>query len=186
MRKLKSLCFVLIAALSGLPVISAVSTAPNICPDGEFSSGKVITVKRDYSEAGDNLSRKWHLILSKGADADPAIADGGCRISVKKAGTKQEDIRLCMQPLDIYGGSSYRLSFSAKTAASRTIGICFDKPGATPLLYGKGTVNLTPGTERYTFEFQMNEHCTHLARVWFGLGDNTGEVWIGDVSIEML
>lgn len=176
----------MIAALAGLPVISAASTAPGICHDGAFSSGKVVILKRDYSEAGDDLFRKWHLILSKGADAEPVITDGGCRISIKKAGSTSEDIRLCMQPLDIYGGMSYRLTFSAKTSVTRTIDVCFDRPGTGKMCYGEGAVTLNPGTGRYTFEFQMTGHCTHLARLWFGLGENTDEVWIGDVSVEMM
>ncbi len=178
----------MIAALAGLPVISAASTAPGICHDGNFSAAEIIVLKDDSSVPEDELSQKWHLIVNgkAGVDATPSAADGGCRITVKSPGKTAEDIRLCVRPLSFTSGMTYRLTFSARTQSSRTIDVCFDRPGAGNLRYGEGTVTLNPGTGRYSFEFDMTGKCTRSARLWFGLGESADDVWIGDVSVEMM
>jgi len=177
-----------LSALQALPVTSTASPPPNICPDGGFSTAEIIVLKDDYSVPEDELAQKWHLIVNgkAGADAVPAAADGGCRITVKSPGKTAEDIRLCVRPLSFTSGMTYRLTFSARTQSSRTIDVCFDRPGAEKLRYGEGTVTLNPGTGRYSFEFDMTGKCTRTARLWFGLGESADDVWIGDVSVEML
>ncbi len=108
------------------------------------------------------------------------------KIDVTHGGNQTYAVQL-IQHLPVVEGYSYMVSFDAKASKERRF---FVSPsGDLDNGWEKyGVFEASVGTEiaNYSFVFKMNSVTDPTARLEFNLGNDSGEIWIGNVSVKEL
>jgi hypothetical protein len=137
----------------------------------------------------------WGLFVGQGAAAtadQPASSsyDGSssAHISVTTVAVSGgppafAGVQVFQSALPLARDATYQLQFWVKSSNTRTMHVNVYKGGGDNHLYGLSTTfPLGQGWQRYTVLFQATETAPD-GRVGFFFGDQTGEVWLDDVSL---
>jgi hypothetical protein len=183
MKNFRFNAIIMIALCAALPVFS--EDNDNLCPNGNFSSGEVMTLSGGYMAYRTELEGKWHLIIrpSDGAVARQAVENGKCHVTIKSIGGQDWNIQLCMMPFKIENGKKYRLTFDAKSTKKRKISTAFIKVGYDWNLYGGESIELDAAMKSYKTEFEMKYPTDGRTRLGFDLGSSTEDVWLANVRV---
>lgn len=91
-----------------------------------------------------------------------------------------------IQYLTLVRGHSYKLTFDAKASASRSMSMKFggDASSNWAIYSDNFDAALTEEMRSYEYRFQMTGDTNAAARLEFNVGQNTADVWIGNVRVE--
>jgi endo-1,4-beta-xylanase len=148
----------------------------NMIKDGNFPSGSV----------NSNNSSNWNLGVGQyygNSQASANISNGSVTINISNIGTEPHHPQMVQQGFAIDQGMSYLLTFTARAASERSIGVIFQKAGGDWETYGAEDFDLTTADAEYSFIFKMNSASDPAAQLAFNLGGSTASVTISDVSL---
>lgn len=91
-----------------------------------------------------------------------------------------------IQYLTLVKGKSYKLTFDAKASASRSMSMKFggDTSSNWAIYSDNFDAALTETMKSFEYRFQMTGDTNAAARLEFNVGQNTADVWIGNVRVE--
>ena len=132
------------------------------------------------------LQGTWDFWVNTGAGAQATVTREASTVRVDVANAGQGlDWHIDLHQYDrkLNRGTTYTLSFQAKSSAPRTIAVSASKESPDWRSYGLHEV-INVGTEWkvYAVTFDATETVTD-ARVQFFFGATTGSVWLGDVRL---
>jgi uncharacterized protein YjdB len=140
-------------------------------------------INREFDEGNSG----WDLYNQNGAASTRTVDNtsqlsgkNAMRINISTATGTNWHIQFLQQNVLLETGKTYQVSFSARSTASRTIGV-FTDLGASPwTTYFSQNVNLTTTAQTFTFTYTQNV-TTSIGRVGFNLGQSNQTVWIDNV-----
>jgi hypothetical protein len=160
----------------GDPPVTPPVTPPadgNLVTDGNFS--------------GTSLSSSWSL--NTGADyggsaATASVSNGNATINVTTTGGQPYYPQLTQTGISLEQGKSYRLTFDARAASARTMGVVLEMSEDPWTGYtSKNDISLTTSNQTITHEFTMTGATTTNAQLAFNVGQSTGSVTISNVKL---
>ncbi|MHA6485186.1 carbohydrate binding domain-containing protein [Paenibacillus sp. strain BS8-2] len=91
-----------------------------------------------------------------------------------------------IQYLTLVKGKAYKLTFDAKASASRSMSMKFggDASSNWAIYSDNFDAGLTEELQSYEYRFLMTGDTNAVARLEFNVGQNTADVWIGNVRVE--
>ena len=137
------------------------------------------------------LSGSWVLQVTRtnGAAATVSVETANCHsgacahLAVAAIDSTNWHVDFEEQNRPLQQGVSYDLSFWARADVARPIAVNSQKNSADFRNYGLSkTLTIGTGWARYTVTFQANETVTD-ARIQFWAGQQTGDVWLDEVSL---
>jgi hypothetical protein len=137
------------------------------------------------------LNGTWvfELTRSNGAAATVTAESAGCqsgvcvRLAVTAVDGTNWHVDFEQQNRSLEQGVSYDLTFWAKADVSRPIAVDAQRNSPDWRNYGLSqTLTVGTGWKQYTVTFQANETVSD-ARIQFWVGQQTGEVWLDEVSL---
>ncbi len=135
--------------------------------NGSFSSGE----------------SSWSLDVY-GGQATGAVTNGEYETSVTQAGTETWNVQFTQTGLKLEQGKSYKLTFKARAAASRSIVANIGMSSAPYTSYmGEMEVSLSSTMQTFTKTFTMNSPTDMNARIEFNSGLQAEKWYIDDVSL---
>ncbi|WP_066173636.1 carbohydrate binding domain-containing protein [Bacillus marinisedimentorum] len=160
----------------------------NLIYDSDFAES--ITIVDTNGKALDALY--WNFLHLPDFGGDGIITteeiDGVtyARTAIRDAGNALWALQL-IQKIAIAEGSTYKVSFDAKSDTNRTM--MTKVSGGAERDYanysGEQTVQLTDAVQPYEYTFTLNQETDTTARLEFNMGSNgNAPVWIGNVRIE--
>ena len=78
----------------------------------------------------------------------------------------------------------YKVSFYAKAASPRNIGVGLMQNGAPYTYFGGDYINLTSNWQFFTFNVLATENAINDGRLTFSMGESSPSVWIDNVSVK--
>ena len=153
-------------------------------------------VVTNYIPANVNLVRNagfssgdqnWDFFVGGTASATFSVIGGESVISVEQAGSAFEDIRLIQGNLTLYQGQTYLFEFEARADESRAIDARIESTLPPYSNYGQiGLSSLKTRQDHYSYQFTMTNATTHQARVFLGVGQGNGTVYIDNISLKRI
>ncbi|WP_139905332.1 cell wall-binding repeat-containing protein [Clostridium thermarum] len=106
-------------------------------------------------------------------------------IDIEEKGNQDYSLQL-IQRVTVGTARAYKLTFEAKAAAERNIKVKVggDESRGYTLYSENYTVPLTTEVKEYSYTFTMDSRTDNRARLEFNVGNNTEDVWIGNVRME--
>jgi beta-glucanase (GH16 family) len=158
----------------------------NLLSNSDFSKPIV-----DNPSGGNKFGEDWnfvHIADAAGAGTQTIEKIDGknyARVDIASPGTKDYAVQL-IQCTTVGKGRWYKLSFDAKAASKRTIGVKVSGGSDRSWIPYSDTFSydLNTSFKRYQSTFQMNYDTDLNGRLEFELGLNTSSVWIGNVKFE--
>lgn len=164
--------------------------------DGEFMVDKEFTTMN--TEAIKNTdtgvvaeSKDWQFAVGNfGGAATAAVEelDGEtfARIDITSGGNQTYAVQL-IQHLPVIEGYTYQVSFDAKASEERSFVVSPSGDGDNGWAkYGSYTAKVGTEVKNYSFTFKMNNGTDPTSRLEFNLGQTTGSIWIGNVSVTLV
>jgi len=148
---------------------------PVACP------GTCNLVQNSDFNGGNN---QWEFYRNSAANAN-LTTPNNARISISNGGTRNWHIQLFQTGLSFENGERYLISFRARAAANRTIGLDISRSSAPHTTYYAEDVALSTTWEHKYFIFEPSVNNAN-ARIVFNMGLNNADVWIDDVVVEKL
>ncbi|MCR2802585.1 carbohydrate binding domain-containing protein [Paenibacillus soyae] len=107
------------------------------------------------------------------------------RFELEAGGNANYALQL-IQYLTLTKGHYYKLSFDAKAETKRNMSVKFggDASSNWAIYSDNFDVGLKESVGHYEYRFQMTGDTNPLARLEFNMGQNTSDVWIGNVRVE--
>ncbi len=129
----------------------------------------------------------WNFLLFEGGEGEAAISDNMINISTENQGTVDYSVQLVQRDLPILNGHTYRVTFDASADENRSMKVCVSAPNAGWIRYlADTTVELTPTTQTYTYEFTSSDRDDAFGRLEFNMGNtnSTSTIHISNVRVE--
>ncbi len=156
----------------------------NLCPDGDFESGIIRII--DVSEGAFAIPKgKWHLSRQHRGSGWAVVENRQAHIKTFIKGVENWDVELCIYPIEIEYGKSYRLTFNARSSSEKIIYADFVKI-VTWNVYSGYSFNIDTDMKTYSYEFMMKNQTDTLTRLSFELSSSTDDVWISNVRVEKI
>ncbi|MCL6456947.1 MAG: carbohydrate binding domain-containing protein [Gorillibacterium sp.] len=116
---------------------------------------------------------------------EPIGEDPFAKVQIISGGTAVHALQL-LQYVTLTKGNHYKISFDAKSSASRTASLKFggDADNGWANYSNSFIADLTTQIKHYGFSFQMLNPTDIAARLEFNLGLDANPVWIGNVIVE--
>ena len=135
----------------------------------------------------------WEFISTAPASASFSIdntsrlsgANSG-RVSISAISGSNWHVQLAHSMQVLEAGRTYRVTFQARAAGSRTMYAYVRQYNSPYANYGGAMVNLTTAAQTYSYQFTASVSETRQAAVVFDLGASTHDVWIDDVRFEQV
>jgi len=131
----------------------------------------------------------WSLFQGEGGVGAVSVDDLDgtkyAKISITNGGSQAYSVQL-LNTLSIAKGRFYKLSFDAKSTASRplTVKVTGGASRGFAAYSQANTVTLTDQVKHYEMSFQMKQDTDIAARTEFNAGLNANAVWIGNARVE--
>ncbi|MBN1575079.1 MAG: carbohydrate binding domain-containing protein [Chitinispirillaceae bacterium] len=129
----------------------------------------------------------WRLNVLSPAKARGSFTDDRYVIRIDTAGTEPWQVKLEQPGFTLENGTMYRFSFDAYASHDRTIFANVGSDNGNPAwsVYGGDTVpvNISTTTSRYTQTIIMKYPTSSNIRIEFNCGNDTGMVYIDNVSL---
>ncbi len=136
----------------------------------------------DFSQGSTN----WEFKDSNGGGAVSSwsTANSEAYIDITNPGTSSWHIDLRYSGLLFEQGKTYNISYKAKAEANRNIVLFITQIGGSQFTNGYNSKAITTTMQTYTYQFSMTDPTDANARIAFGVGNNSANVTIDDVSIQ--
>jgi endoglucanase len=129
----------------------------------------------------------WALGLQGGAAGSATASGGRLNITITNGGTQGWHAQLVKNNIALVNGKWYRISFTARAAADRSITFYAGKASDPWNAYsGASAMSISTTDATYTSSFVMTSPTDMAARLVFDLGLNTSGVSIANVKVEEL
>lgn len=158
--------------------------------DKEFATMNIEPIK-DTDKGIVPESKDWHFAVGNfGGFAKASVEEleegTFAKIDITSGGSQTYAVQL-IQHMPIIEGYSYVVSFDAKASKERSFVVSPSGDGDNAWeKYGSYDAKVGTEIESYSFVFKMNSATDPTARMEFNLGNNTGAIWIGNVSVTEL
>jgi beta-glucanase (GH16 family) len=194
--------YVRVYDLTGRPYLEPVE--PQLVPD-EFPDGGKEAVDgsfiydvgyqegiNDVTDATPDMDPiYWNFLHDNqfgGAGSSSVETIGGvkfAKLDLTAGGNANHALQL-IQYLTLVKGKSYKLTFDAKASASRNMSMKFggDASSNWAIYSDNFDAGLTEEMKSFEYRFQMTGDTNAAARLEFNMGQNTSDVWIGNVRVE--
>ena len=137
--------------------------------------------KSDFSSDADG----WSLAQQGGASGSLLASQKQLSVSISAGGTEGWHLQLVKSNIHLEKDKLYRLSFTGKSQADRSITFYAGKASSPWNAYSSyNTVNLSMQEHTYYFTFNMTSPTDPSARLVFDLGGNTAGVYISNIKVE--
>ena len=103
---------------------------------------------------------------------------------IASMGTNASSVMLSQDPINLEKGKSYKVTFNARASKNRSIKINLAGLKDDISYSTEKTYDLTTNMKTYSFWFEMTNDTDIKAQLQFNLGDDTGKVYIDDVSVK--
>ncbi len=127
----------------------------------------------------------WTLNVWNGS-ATGSVVNEEYQINIATVGTIDHQIQLVQAGLRLEQGKSYQVTFDARGAVARVLGVNVEMAGNpfTSYLAQSQSFNLTTSTQTFSFVFKM-EHPTDInGRLGFNVGTSDVTVFLDNISIK--
>ena len=106
-------------------------------------------------------------------------------VGIENKGNQDYSLQL-IQRVTVGTARAYKLTFDAKSTAGRNIKVKVggDESRGYTEYSGNYTVPLTSEVKTYSYTFNMSTRTDNRARLEFNVGNDTKDVWIGNVKLE--
>lgn len=106
-------------------------------------------------------------------------------VGIENKGNQDYSLQL-IQRVTVGTSRAYKLTFDAKSTAERNIKVKVggDESRGYSEYSGNYTVPLTSEVKTYSYTFNMSTRTDNRARLEFNVGNDTEDVWIGNVKLE--
>lgn len=148
---------------------------PQLISDGDFEQG---------------LSASWVLELHENAQAFvstdrvlPGKNASSAKIQVNRITNTDWHIQFKRTGISLRKDSTYKLSFMARADKARNLTVNIMRDNDPYTFYTGNTFNLTSTWKTYTFTYTAPEDNISATRISFVLGDQTGSLWLDDISL---
>ena len=148
----------------------------SVIEDGTFPTGSISTDDGTAWKLGQG--EHWG-----GSTATATVSGGTATINVAKIGEQSYQPQLVQYGLPLDEGVSYKLSFTARAAAARTIEASFQEAVDPWTGYGSKEFEIGTIDQEYEYIFTMENPSDASAQFAFNLGQATGNVYISDVKL---
>jgi beta-glucanase (GH16 family) len=129
----------------------------------------------------------WEFLTGFGGNGTASNEGGVFKATITSVGQQLYSIQLVQKPLYIQRGEIYKVSFDAKSTATRNIMMKIGEFGGGWSLYSnEETFTLGNTMKSYSFNFQMMAGSDANARLEFNLGMNSNPVYIDNVKVVKL
>ncbi|MDF2837930.1 MAG: glycoside hydrolase family 16, partial [Paenibacillus sp.] len=194
--------YVRVYDLTGRPYLEPVE--PQLVPD-EFPVGGKEAVDGsfihdiDYEEGINDVTDAapdmdpvyWNFLHdnqfggSGSASVETIGGDRFAKLDLTAGGNANYALQL-IQYLTLVKGKSYKLTFDAKASADRGMSMKFggDASSNWAIYSDNFDAGLTEEIQSYEYRFQMTGDTNAAARLEYNVGQNTADVWIGNVRVE--
>jgi hypothetical protein len=169
--------------------VSAMDRAGNESPKtADLKVNVPSTLNKVLNGEFDNGTQGWQLssyatgaVATMKIDSSSVISGPkSCAVTISQVTGTDWHIQL-WQWLSIHQGQKYKITFKAKSSASRTISLSIQQGASPYTVYLSKTHTLTNAVQTFTDEVTVNTN--DQAKIEFILGSSTGSVWIDAISI---
>lgn len=174
----------------GFEAYAASYTDGEFMVDREFATMNTEAIKNtDSGIVAD--SKDWQFAVGNFGGAATAAVDeleegSFARIDITNGGNQTYAVQL-IQHFPVIEGYSYQVSFDAKATEDRSFIVSPSGDGDNGWVkYGAFEASVGTEVESYSFVFKMNSTTDPTSRLEFNLGQATGSVWIGNVSVTLV
>ncbi len=188
-RLLAAILLAAILASCGAPPAPAKGSSEAVAqaaPSSPHISDTMIT-NGDFSS---NFS-EWYS-YHEGGSSEKTVINGEAAIIISQTGTVKHGVQLYQDIPKIEQGCRYRLTFTVRAEAARTIGVRIQMNGGDYAGYLEKTIPVNTEHERQVVEFLMDQPTDPAPRLVFNLGRfpddpelSAHTVWLDDVALEM-
>lgn len=149
----------------------------NFITNGDFSE----------DEALDGEDGKWQFMTALGGEAKAEIKDGAIVITTTKEGTVDYSVQLVQPKIPAKQGYTYEVSFDAKAAENRKIGVAVKAPDRSYIAYAEKNFDITTEKQTFTLDYKMDDESDANSRLEFNMGakGSTATLYISNVSIKV-
>lgn len=127
----------------------------------------------------------WTLGTQGGGAGSLSTSASRLQVAITSPGTEAWHVQLVRQNIPLEKGKSYRISFTARAAADRTVMFYTGKASNPWTIYsGNNSATLTTSDKRFAFTFTMTNPSDPASRLVFDLGLNITNVNISEVTVE--
>ncbi|MGL1900661.1 MAG: carbohydrate binding domain-containing protein [Fibrobacterales bacterium] len=131
-----------------------------------------------------NTTTSWVLDNYEGGSAYTSVTSEECSIVISQGGSSDWNVQFRQGGIPLESGKSYRFSFDARAATSRSITAHLETDGSPWTNYGSiPATSISETMSTYSYEFTMNQTDMN-ARIVFNLGVNSADVVIDNVVVE--
>ncbi|MDR0307586.1 MAG: glycoside hydrolase family 11 protein [Chitinispirillales bacterium] len=141
---------------------------------------------KDGNFPGTSLSSNWSLGQGTGwggSAATASVSGGNATINITTTGSNPWEPQLTQSGVELIKGMNYRLTFTARAAAARTIQTQFGQSVDPWDTYSEKNHSLTTADQTYTHEFKMEADSDPATQFAFNMGQSTDNVTISNVRL---
>jgi hypothetical protein len=142
---------------------------------------------RDGNFPGTGLGANWALNQGSyfgNSAASASVSGGKVTINITASGAQTYQPQLVQQGIALEQGISYRLTFTASSAAARSINVMIQQSGGDYSQYAADDFDLTPIERVFTLEFKMAAASDPSAQLAFNAGGGAAQsVTISNVRL---
>jgi glucose/arabinose dehydrogenase len=141
-----------------------------------------------FDASGSGWRDPWLFVLRSPASAafvrdttDRTTGPAALRVDVLRA-DRAKSVQVVQPDVRLVAGVRHTLSFDARAASARSIGVLFTKRLSPYAVFVRQSVSIGTGWRRYTVTFTPSK-TRPQARLTFNLGKNKGAIWIDAVTL---
>lgn len=112
----------------------------------------------------------------------PVIENGELKYKILKAGKYNWQAQIG-QRITLEKNKTYLLTFEARANSRRKIRVSFNQDHSPYSSYAEKYFELSTEKKEFIFEMKMSEDTDNASRIEFDFGDQTGTVWLDNVSV---
>lgn len=143
--------------------------------------------KSIYSSNFSSGTDGWSLAKQSSANGTIFVSGGNLNINITNGGTETWHLQLVKNNIRLEKDKLYKLSFTAKADADRSITFYAGKASSPWNAYsGASAVTISSTEATYVSTFTMSSPTDIAARLVFDLGKNANDVTLTDVKVEEL
>lgn len=145
------------------------------------------TLSKVSQSSVDTTKRDWFYMNQEGGESTTTIEDGLRRFNITKGGSQSWSVQL-LQHVPVIKGYTYRVEYDAKADAERTIStkVGGDNDNGWIVYSDQLTAIVNNEVQHYVYYFTMTEDTDPTGRIEFNIGNDTADVWIGNVSMKIV
>ncbi|MBI1225087.1 MAG: DUF4347 domain-containing protein [Bacteroidetes bacterium] len=137
----------------------------------------------------DNGTNDWNLYVQSGNTATFSIDNtsqlsgtNSALINISAVTGTNWHIQFVQGGKSVEAGKVYNLSFQAKAAGNRNMGVALQRTNSPYTGYWYQNAALTTSAQSYSFDFIADSTNIGLAGIYFNLGESTANIWIDNVT----